>query len=661
MFGGLSIKGDSKEESAAPAAAPSAAPNSGFSFLQSSIGASAPPAAVDDAAASEPPAAATSAPAGSAFGFMSSGGASADSKEEAAPTPAQPSMFAGLSTPSATGSKAPEPAAAAPPNDSGFSFMSSMSSAAPVAPAPTSDAINSNNADAASTTSTAGSSFSFMASMTGSAMGSEIGEPTKDNGEGLAVVQEKDAAAGDAGGMSGFSFLGAPAPPSEMASPAMDQPPPLIPETLQTTAAPTLAVSAAPAPAPVDLMSVTNATLPTGSGVSWSAPPMGMGMGGTPGVTSKKVVKKKRGKRVGVGNSATTSTTNEMPPPSSIPEPAQPSGSFQPPVPPAQTMGTQAPVQQTMPQTPQTPSWGNQSTAHQMPATPSSTSSDQLQLPESPPMRIKAERAMDKADEFIREKQRKSAIALAAERAMQDKSGNGQMQRSPSTEGWKMNNNEPKSPKDSTYQAAKAAAEEAQKLAPAKGKTSLFSNFFHRKGGSNPSAAHGDISTYSSHGGVIGSPAPPVPSFQRGGSSGSAGSMNHGPLSPMHEKTMEVSMYGSPRSLDDETVVAGQEDMQREMELERQRMEQGRQQAEQRRLEEAAAAERRRMEQQKEQERLEQERLEAEKRKAPREKLQSILDTLADTARTSTENLAYLRSQRSTLVERRIAAESRSS
>ena len=38
-------------------------------------------------------------------------------------------------------------------------------------------------------------------------------------------------------------------------------------------------------------------------------------------------------------------------------------------------------------------------------------------------MRIKAERAMDKAEEFIREKQKqRNAIALAAERAMLDRS-----------------------------------------------------------------------------------------------------------------------------------------------------------------------------------------------------------------------------------------------
>eukprot|EP00571_Detonula_confervacea_P011814 CAMPEP_0172301562 /NCGR_PEP_ID=MMETSP1058-20130122/3413_1 /TAXON_ID=83371 /ORGANISM="Detonula confervacea, Strain CCMP 353" /LENGTH=1518 /DNA_ID=CAMNT_0013011717 /DNA_START=111 /DNA_END=4667 /DNA_ORIENTATION=+ len=695
MFGGLSIKGDSKDESSVPAPA---APNSGFSFLQSSIGAPAPISSANNAAAapsSEPPAASA---AGSAFGFMSSGGGQEEVAAPDPPTAARPSMFAGLSTSSSTGPKAPEPAA--PPN-SGFSFLS-CAAPAPAAATPLASTESTNNADAASTTSTAGSSFSFMAGMTGSAVGSSAvssdnGEQMKEiNGEGLAVVQEKE------GGMSGFSFLGAADPPPlEMSSPTMEQPPSLMSETtLQpTAAAPTLAISASPAP--VDLMSTSNATLPTGSGVSWSAPPMGMM--GTPGVTSKKVVKKKRGKRVGVGSSAAApAQPTSIPEPSSIPEPAQSTGSFRPP---PTTQSTPHPPSHnhgTMPQTPRAPSWGNNSnnntndnsmppTLHQIPSTPTPP---RPQLPESPPMRIKAERAMDKADEFIREKQRKSAIALAAERAMHDKSsGVPSMDGSASGPGWKMSNGNqsnavslsPASPKDETYQAAKAAAEEARKLAPAKGKTSLFSNFFHRgKGGSNSSAAgaggHGDggISTYSSHGGVI-SPTSAVnmnkSSFQRGNSTGSAGSGSgiyhtggHSPLPPTRE-TLEVSMYGSPRSLNDEPPGSdgamdvsggGEEDGQRKI-AEQQRMEHERQQhAEQlRREEETAAAEHeRRNEQAKlERERLERERLEAEKRKAPREKLQSILDTLADTARTSTTNLDHLRSQRSELVERKSKAE----
>mmetsp|Transcript_8377 Transcript_8377/g.14678 ORF Transcript_8377/g.14678 Transcript_8377/m.14678 type:complete len:599 (+) Transcript_8377:82-1878(+) len=576
MFGGLSMKGEPKEESAAPPAVPAPAASSGFSFLQSSIGASpaaTPPAASsvtssDNNAASEPQSqqpdsSAASSMIGSAFGFMSSASsASSVGQEEttsaAATTAAPPpSIFAGLTTSSANepaAASAPEPTAAPP--SSGFSFFSSIPS--PTAPAqPTAAAApieSSNNGDAASTTSTAGSSFSFMGSMAGSEhkdnAGSEAGS--------LPVVQEKEAAApsSSAGGMSGFSFLssaGAPVPPpvmeqppeeieaassppdmsgfsflssastpavpapppSEVASPTMEQPPSLISENTQPTA-----------PAPGDLLSISNPGLPVGSGVSWSAPPVG---------ATKKVMKKKRGKRVGVASAAVSTTgAAELPPPNSIPEPAHPS-SFKPPSIPDSAMSPHQPA------TPQ-----NIST---MQATPSTPTPYAITQPESPPMRIKAERAMDKADEFIREKQRKSAIAMAAERAMQDK-GPGLMPRTSSMEsgasdggGWKMNNampNSPASPTDETYQAAKAAAGEAKKLATnhashSKGKASLFSNIFHRGkhgGGGSKLSKHG-IPSHSSHGGVV-SPAPVSGmGFKRGGSNGSAGIPS--PLPPTQE------------------------------------------------------------------------------------------------------------------------------
>ena len=125
--------------------------------------------------------------------------------------------------------------------------------------------------------------------------------------------------------------------------------------------------------------------------------------------TAKKVVKKKRGKRVGIGSSG-MEITSSYPNDGGIPEPSsqQPTdGSFHTP---ATNSSNNSP--------PPPPIWRN-NTAHDNPPSSSVT------MPhDSPPMRIKAERAMDKAEEFIREKQKqRNAIALAAERAMQDRAG----------------------------------------------------------------------------------------------------------------------------------------------------------------------------------------------------------------------------------------------
>jgi len=296
-------------------------------------------------------------------------------------------------------------------------------------------------------------------------------------------------------------------------------------------------------------------------------------------------------------------------------------------------------------------------------------------------MRIKAERAMDKADEFIREKQRKSAIAMAAERAMQDK-GPGLMPRTSSMEsgasdggGWKMNNampNSPASPTDETYQAAKAAAGEAKKLATnhashSKGKASLFSNIFHRGkhgGGGSKLSKHG-IPSHSSHGGVV-SPAPVSGmGFKRGGSNGSAGIPS--PLPPTQEspKKMEISSYGSPRSLNEDMASdsAVEEDKRREIELEHERQSRLEMERQQREAAEVQAEinrrkqEREELQKKEEEERLRKQEEERLRRQSPKVKMQSILDHLADATRTSTDNVTQLREKRAKMVKERAQAE----
>jgi len=279
---------------------------------------------------------------------------------------------------------------------------------------------------------------------------------------------------------------------------------------------------------------------------------------------------------------------------------------------------------------------------------------------------------MDKADEFIRDKQRKSAIAMAAERAMHDRSSSagggaggvvGAM------------DSHPVSPSDETYRAAAAAAEEAQKLATdhashskGKGKGSLFSNFFHRKGGGSNSSNH-SISSRSSHGGVVASPAP-TKGFERTVSNGSGGG-----LPPMQE-TMEIASYGDPRPAESEISTvsmrpsgASEEDESEELEEAQIRLEIQQQQQQQQRekeIRESAAVEaeirrrkeeRQRREQEEEEERLRKAEEERLRRSSPRQKMQSIIDHLADATRSSTDNVTILRARRTEMVKERARLE----
>jgi len=165
---------------------------------------------------------------------------------------------------------------------------------------------------------------------------------------------------------------------------------------------------------PNDLLSISNAVLPVGSGVAWSSSTVG-------GESGKKVVKKKRGKRVGIGSSSGMDTPSYD---GGIPEPSmqqqQPTttadgSSFHSP-----TLNSSDTYNNNAP--PPLPIWRNNTTAVDSNNPPATV----LNPHDSPPMRIKAERAMDKAEEFIREKQKqRNAIALAAERAMQDRGGDG--------------------------------------------------------------------------------------------------------------------------------------------------------------------------------------------------------------------------------------------
>ena len=431
MFGGLSIKGQSKEETASrpPEPAPAQSSSSGFSFLQSSIGASSGTTTVNNAAAASDLKSGSSSLTGSAFGFMSPSTGSfaatgrvgnadetlaAITTTAVATAPAPQAIFEGLNTLHSL-NKSPEASSRSAELSSGFSFLSIPSSPT-VTVAATSGALdaesNHNIIDATkSSASTAGSSFSFMNSLIATSSSSvasssnDIGELDKENGEGmmgkigLAIVQEETSIAasvgvssvGVGGVTSGFSFL------SSKPSEKKETPPTMIGQ--QTS------LLLTEPPPPSDLLSISNVTLPVGSGVAWST-----GAGGEMGAagTAKKVVKKKRGKRVGIGTSGMEITSTSYPNDDGIPEPSsfQPTdGSFRPP---ATNSSNNSP--------PPPPIWRN-NTADDNPP-----SSSVIVPHDSPPMRIKAERAMDKAEEFIREKQKqRNAIALAAERAMQDR------------------------------------------------------------------------------------------------------------------------------------------------------------------------------------------------------------------------------------------------
>ena len=768
MFGGLELKGPSKDDdsNAAAATTPAAVPeaaaapaSSGFSFLQSSItsgsggivagGGDDPPASASIASDASANANATAATASvessaatttgmmpSAFGFLSAsiGGsaevvatpsstgsvsAGQETVESAAPPAAAPSMFAGLTTASTAPASSEAPPPPAPPATSGFSFLSSPGTPASAPPADT------NAASVAEAAPVASSSFSFMSSMMGGGSSSshvasqdvstENGETnlsavneTKEVGIGGDIAPSVDSGGG--GGLSGFSFLGSssaaappppPLPPAD-ATPISTAPPSLVPESTLTPAAtvpsstssstsswggipaqPTIVSAAdsakannvAPSPAPVnsDLLSMSSPGLPTGAGVSWSAPPIGAA------VPKKKVIKKRLGKtRVGIA--AVGATTGGAPPsaPGSnieLPEPTTPS---RPDAAKSYNPGS-IPVPEPLYQTPQ------------IPTTPQHTVHPPQMSPVSPPLREKAERAMQSADEFIREKQR-SAIAMAAERAMHERSassgggsvggGGGAMSTASSAQslempsssgssGWKIGVAEaglqqPQfnlSPRDETYQAAKAAAEEARKLAdsaPApKGKVSLFSNFFGR-GRSHGSSPGNDISSYSSHGGVV------TPGKEANERQETAGSLSptkeedNSQFSPTHN---QVESNNANNTMEERAMQDAYREREMQIERERQRIAIDQQrkreeEAERSRLEFVAMeADRRRKEEEKQEQLRKLAEEEAARRRSPREKMQAILDRFADVTRTSTDRVTELRERRTKLVKDRSEAE----
>lgn len=636
MFGGLSLKEDDdpKEGEAPPPSA--GVSGSGFSFLQS-MGAKTtedPAPDPNEATAPQPPPVAGT----SGFSFMS-GESSVAPPDEPGPTTGRvaessastsddgsPSMFTGLNTTVGKVPSSPQAANAAEPTlsgggSSGFSFMSKSS---PQQATPLVD-----QQPVVDNAGPESSSFSFLTNG-GSASESNPADPPN-----MPVLEEKkrfDAPVG--GGGSGFSFMAPSAsvssslPPSVTDSADADQA--HVESNGLTTATPSSPARNS------DLLSMQNATLSAGAGVSWGAPPVGMS-------TSRKVVKKKRGKRVGVGSSS-SAPDNVM---TSIPEPVEqqqqpPPPSFQSPPIPAST-----PTKQLAPMTiPSSPAHVN--THPQQPETPPT------------PMLIKAERAANKADEFLREKQR-SAISVAAERAILDKAT---QQQTPVEPGWKTENaaaGPPPSPNDETYQSAKAAAEEARQLASSAsaqtGKTSLFGSFFNRKIGSNNSA----MGTHSSHGGVVGSSPAAVKSilasFQRSNSGadtasvgGSVASRSSPTLPPTKEPPLDVPTYGLPADSVPPAVVDTEKLKEQELEIERRRME-----LEQKQREEAAEARRKAEAEAAEAERLRL--IEEEKRRTPRQKMQAILDTFADVAHTSADNVFLLREKRSRLIKEKLEAQ----
>ena len=464
-------------------------------------------------------------------------------------------------------------------NQSGFSFLS---------PSPANDVTA---ADGLSTASTAGSSFSFLGA---------AGD-TKEASAGSSEAA-KDAAS------SGFSFLSSASPstPSAAAQPEAVTAPNQT--SLVNDYSSAANANAIPGDYNSDLLSSSHQSLPAGAGISWSAPPIHGAV--------KKPIKKRTGKtRVGVSNSS-------VPAISSIPQPIAPSA--------------MAPPQLAVPTS-----------------------------PKSPPLKVKAEQAHNNAEQFIREKQR-SAIVMAAERAMDDK----QMDRTGSNDNvsvasieppWKLTNgdvyaadtlNTQLSPTDETYRAAKAAAEEARKIENSptvlsKSKFSL-SGFFHRKSiggggvvGANTSGSNSEMTSYSSHGGVVGRP-------NSGGSASDVtatiGVGGLPPLPPTREENIQ-----STTTHNEQPKRTEEEHIQREREH--------RQQIEKERRLQLEAEHRRAI--QRQQEEVEQQRLAQEeaKRQSPREKMQSILTTFSSTTKSSTELVAALRTQYLKLSQDRITSE----
>jgi len=425
---------------------------------------------------------------------------------------------------------------------------------------------------------------------------------------------------------------------------------------------------------------------------------------GGPGavVAPRKVVKKKRGKRVGVASSSSSGGAEGGA--ADLPDPYDAEG-----VPDStRDDGTGDDGARAAPQS-RAGAW---SVADALPAGYPSTPTPQHDHPapvaaveESPPMRIKAERAMDKAEEFIREKQmrQRTAISSAAERAMQQRGGPGGEVGGPgsgSGSAWKTANDAaappppasllsssaafpPPSPSnsgDETYRAARAAAEEARRLADdratshSKGKPSLFGSFFHRKVGAGGGSANHEIASYSTHGGVIGPGHPPsLPAgwdvLRRGESGGSSssggGGGGGGGFAPPPPPSGGTPGGNDDGLVDVDAAVCEIEEEERrkrefESELERQRRTdlERRQLADRRRAEEersAAAArlnlEAERLRRVEEEERAERQRLEAERRRAPREKVRTALDRLAASARAATDDVSRLREAKAALVE----------
>ena len=684
MFGGLSIKGDTSSSKASaevetpPPSSSASVASSGFSFLQGSVGGGDVPTITNDnttrditnnGGASQPPQQSAGEGVSSAFSFLASTDAPIESMSMACALPASSSSSSGFSF-LATPSSAP-PAVEEEATNSSFGFLG-----------------GGNNGGVASMNRDAGSNGGSVGGYGGGG-GADVGVTT-----------------------SGFSFLSSPAksttsypvaPPSTPMTTITQHEMNISPVIIQP--ATTSSNSSNHARADSSMSALTMATtmdvvaptpmavtdlLAASSTPSWSSSVPGLAIGGGiigGGIAPKKIVKKKKGKsRVGV---ATSSFEAEHGGGGGvdIPDPAEMMTSMQQPSSAYDEGARRAPQSYEY-----SNDGGGGGESMNYPTTPMEGTTQPPYIEESPPMRIKAERAMCKADEFIREKQQemqlrqRSAISSAAERAMHQRANSG------GTGGgsaWKMTNDSStnSSPSnnsmDETFQAAKAAAEEAKKLSDAqaaqhgssKGKASLFGGFFNRgKIGGGGSSGSENIGSYSSHGGVLmprASPTPPNLSSngtatrdilrrgESGGSSSSGGAVggstgqalqtvNSGEISsyaleiPEYQVDVDATVDSIRRSEREEYEL--QLERQRRVDLER---------MEEERLVAVAAAERRA----EEEARAEAQRIEAEKRRAPQEKVRLTLDRLAVRAREWIDNIARIREARAELVEKRAVAE----
>ena len=564
-------------------------------------------------------------------------------------------MFGGLEVKSKDESSAP-PA----PSSSSFSFLQTETTA------PTNTNNNTTVPAEESRVPSSGSAFGFLSAAPSPA------ESTATTVSTTATTPAAESAEDTA--TSGFSFLSSPAPATVAETPAptssfgfLHSPAPETKETVEAPAAPSTGFSFLASPSetvanpPVnanvappdhtsstaapssDLLSTAHQSLPTGAGVSWSAPPL-----------AHKKVKKKVGKtRVGVGATTPNASAGNIHDVTSV---HSPSITSQP-----------APIGVTPLQTHHTNTL--RTTPSYAPAVPPS--------PQSPPLAVKAERVHNNADEFIREKQR-NALAEAAQRAKLERVdassanasvGGNSVNSIPSANSTSANNNNHNtswklsndtynaattlslSPTDETYQAAKRAAEEARKMETSPhvmsgSKKFSLSGFFQRKG-SSASAGGGhssEISSYSSHGGVVG----------RGDvGNNSGGERQSSQVLPTTKEEIFMSA--------DETISAvvnvdgnANEEAKRKAEAEEQQKLQQLQQ--QRELEHQQQLE---QERQKEQQRLllEQQKLEeAQRQRNPRTKLLSILTTLSQSTTISTQQLDQLRTSHTNLSQQRLVS-----